>query len=201
MTYFDYLDEMRERYKKWDGGAVSPYHFDPSANCPETPIEKNVWGDIRRDGWPMYYQFPIGKYYADFCDPFHGLVVEADGKQHRNQRGYDQQRDQYFASLGFETLRIDGVDTFDRKDGEETSCVGRNALRDWYDGYGIPPGFSGIRAMPWARFSAWKKSLGVKPNKIAYDTQRNEYDQIMELAKKNGGWVSLKEVGELLQTI
>lgn len=42
-----------------------------------SPIEWNVWQDIRSYGLPLYPQVPCGKYFIDFADPHrYDRVVE-----------------------------------------------------------------------------------------------------------------------------
>lgn len=208
--YFDYLKKMREVYKAWNGNVLSPYHFDPSANCPTTFTENNMWSDIRQNGIPMYYQFPIGPYYADFCDPFYGLVVEIDGKAHEGRESYDKKRATYIESIGFDVLRIPGRLTFDVQ--KETidydsgelrkwkECPAFLLIEEWYSCIGreLPINRQNIRSMPWLRFKKWKESIGVKADKGAFDAQCAVYDRIEHAYKENGGWLSFERIQNLL---
>jgi very-short-patch-repair endonuclease len=70
-------------------------------------IERIMWNEIRCIGLPMYYQYPIGKYFADFCDPVKKIVIEVDGKQHRQNIIYDNERDKFMKNLGYKVYRIE----------------------------------------------------------------------------------------------
>lgn len=77
-----------------------------------SPIENMVYGDIREHRMRFLPEFKIGKYYADFANPVHRVVIEADGKQHEENQQYDAERDQFMSSLGWDVYRIKGKDTF-----------------------------------------------------------------------------------------
>lgn len=165
LEYFNRLKEMRARYKKWDGKPYSPYYFDEGAYFPMTVIERNLWSDIRAYGIPIYYQFPIGKYYVDFVDPFHRLVVETDGKFHKNQVEKDAKRDKYIRSLGFDVLRIEGKDTFDLEVKEDNevifTCEALKKVREWYydRNFYLPCGFGSVPSISEGFFNRWKATI------------------------------------------
>lgn len=184
--YFKFLEEMRIAYQEWDGSPQSPYYFDSGAFCPMTPIERNMWGDIRAHGLPMYYQFPIGPYYADFADPFHGLVVEVDGKIHEELKDRDARRDGYIRSVGFDVLRIPGRETYDKEEEDGSlTCEGYEKVLGWYTDKGFElPVHWGYLQVPWRLFRDWKKSIGVSEDKRAYDRSVRKRFLIKEILSK-----------------
>lgn len=60
------------------------------------------------------YQFErqteIGKYFADFYFPEYNLVLEIDGRHHKEQDQYvhDRARDEYMNRHGYKVLRVSG---------------------------------------------------------------------------------------------
>ena len=72
-----------------------------------TDAERRLWSSLRNEqlGVRFRRQVPIGPYIADFAcfDP--RLVIEVDGGQHDEQRGYDTRRDDWLRSQGFLVLR------------------------------------------------------------------------------------------------
>lgn len=93
------------------GERVSPYWFDWDM----TPIEHNVWCDIRYHGLPFYPQVPVGRFFVDFGDPVLKIAIEADGKQYHNHER-DLARDhELWEEFGWRTYRATGAKTF-RKD-------------------------------------------------------------------------------------
>jgi len=91
-NYFSLLRESRERYKTvFDGTRISPYEITRWEDFwAVSPPERMFWSDIRYLGIPAYPQFPIGRFYADFADPFNGIVFEIDSKYHigRKRTGF-----------------------------------------------------------------------------------------------------------------
>jgi BirA family biotin operon repressor/biotin-[acetyl-CoA-carboxylase] ligase len=73
-----------------------------------TDAERRLWSHLRRKqlGARFRRQAPIGRYIADFAcfDP--KLVIELDGGQHDEHRGYDAQRDAWLRAQGFTVLRF-----------------------------------------------------------------------------------------------
>lgn len=47
------------------GRRINPYWL----NWDFTPIERELWNDIRGKGLPFYPQIPVGPYFLDFGDP------------------------------------------------------------------------------------------------------------------------------------
>jgi very-short-patch-repair endonuclease len=78
-----------------------------------SPIEKNVWEDIRYYGLPFYPQIPCGRYFIDFADPYRQIAIEVDSKEYHQDKQKDLERENYLRKNGFITiLRFRGKDTF-----------------------------------------------------------------------------------------
>ena len=76
-----------------------------------TRPEQILWRALkagRLDGWHFRRQVPIGPYIADFVCFEARLVVELDGASHDHpdRLHRDGERDAWFRSQGFETLRL-----------------------------------------------------------------------------------------------
>jgi len=73
-----------------------------------TDAERRLWSHLRNDqlGVRFRRQAPIGPYIAYFAcfDP--RLVIEVDGGQHDEQRGYDTRRNDWLRSQSFVVLRF-----------------------------------------------------------------------------------------------
>lgn len=76
-----------------------------------TPIERNVWADIRGLGLPFYPQIPALNYFIDFADPYHKIGIEADGKEWHDPEK-DRIRDKKLAMDGWQIYRFTGRDTY-----------------------------------------------------------------------------------------
>lgn len=98
------------------GEQASPYMLSFDFASLFTPIEDNVWCDIRYLGLPLYPQFPIEKYFIDFADPFNRIAIEVDGRQwHINRIDQDHKRDDKLQSKGWSVYRIPGKYTYKTK--------------------------------------------------------------------------------------
>lgn len=77
----------------------------------ESPIERNVWCEIRNLGLPFYPQIPACGYFIDFANPFVKIGIECDGKAwHDKER--DRVRDARLAADGWMIFRIEGHECF-----------------------------------------------------------------------------------------
>jgi very-short-patch-repair endonuclease len=77
--------------------------------CNLTKEERHLWYDFLKD-YPVQFnrQKVIGNYIVDFYCFQAKLIVELDGSQHFEEEAliYDEQRTEYFTSLGMEMLRV-----------------------------------------------------------------------------------------------
>ena len=82
-----------------------------------TKEERRLWYDFLKT-LPITFhrQKVIGNYIADFFCSQANLVIELDGSQHYSSEGAaaDQERDQYFSSLGLSVLRYSNRDVSQR---------------------------------------------------------------------------------------
>ena len=71
--------------------------------------EKALWKQLRGrrlKGFKFRRQVVIEKYIVDFVCLEAGLVIEADGGQHLEQKIYDERRSHFLESKGFKILRF-----------------------------------------------------------------------------------------------
>jgi adenine-specific DNA-methyltransferase len=74
-----------------------------------TDAERLLWSRLRRRqiaGFKFRRQHQVGLYICDFACLDRMLVVELDGSQHAENLEYDQRRDRFLRSAGFEVLRF-----------------------------------------------------------------------------------------------
>ncbi len=104
--------------------AIDPYEVDWTRIF--TPIERALWHDIRAHGMVMYPQFPVGPYFADFCNPVAHVVIECDGKKWHTDAAKDRQRDAFMLEQGFSVYRFPGALCFtDELDSVDADGVDR----------------------------------------------------------------------------
>lgn len=73
-----------------------------------TPIEAEVWGDIRSFGLDFLPQYPIGRFYADFADVEARIVIECDGQAFHQDQVRDALRDDAIRAAGWRVFRLKG---------------------------------------------------------------------------------------------
>lgn len=102
-AYRDILPEWIARYERTGDMRNDPYfmHWD------FTPIEHNVWSDIRTLGLPFYPQVPVLNFFIDFGNPFLKIGIECDGKAWHDS-DLDHARDEKLAAAGWMIFRIEG---------------------------------------------------------------------------------------------
>ena len=74
-----------------------------------TDAERHLWRCLRGRqlaGCRFRRQMPVAGYVADFACLEAKLIVELDGGQHLEQRGYDERRDNSLNAAGFRVLRF-----------------------------------------------------------------------------------------------
>lgn len=74
-----------------------------------TEAERYLWYQLRAHrcmGLKFKRQKPLGRYIVDFVCLEIGLVIELDGSQHAEQTAYDEQRDGWLRTQGFDVLRF-----------------------------------------------------------------------------------------------
>lgn len=90
---------------EWAG---DPYAWSPFISL--TPIEQNIWSDIRDANIVMYPQYPIEKFFVDFANPRAKVVMECDGYAYHLDKQKDKARDIRLQQLGWTVYRITGRD-------------------------------------------------------------------------------------------
>ena len=99
----------------------------PALRREMTESERTLWSRLRGEqmGVKFRRQHPLGGYVADFACLAPKLIVELDGSQHAHQQNYDQRRDTYFRSHGFDVLRFATDAPFVNLDGVLVSILDR----------------------------------------------------------------------------
>ena len=112
--------QIRKVYKKMIpvileyGGRCDPYFFDWDSMF--TPIERNVWNDIRYLGVPLFPQYPVLNYFVDFGAPINKIAIEVDGKKWHKDNKKDLKRQREIEDVGWKIVRIPGKLTFKSSD-------------------------------------------------------------------------------------
>ena len=101
--YAKVLPRWMEEYKRTGRQFHDPYLMDWQFS----PIERDVWCDIRCAGVPFYPQLPALNYFLDFANPFLKIGIECDGKQWHNAER-DAARDARLSAEGWQIYRIPG---------------------------------------------------------------------------------------------
>lgn len=115
--------EIRKNYQNWRPHS-DPYQYGDWIHL-FTPIESNVWHDIRANGLPFYPQFPVGPYFLDFADPVKKVGIEVDGKEYHStvaQLLHDKKREKELNKLGWTIFRLKGRQTFKDRDSFVRQC-------------------------------------------------------------------------------
>lgn len=98
-----------ENIKRW----VSPYTNEIDWLTTFSPIEMQTWQAIRGFGkCPLYPQYPVGKYFTDFGNPFVKIAIECDGKEWHQDKAKDIDRDRNLSNMGWTVFRISGADCY-----------------------------------------------------------------------------------------
>lgn len=117
--------------KMLGGVRMSPYSFHDNGWFGDfTPIEDNVWSDIRYLGLPFFPQYPVLNYYIDFADPVKKIGIEVDGKKWHTDKQADNYRQKRIENEGWTIIRIKGRDTFkclQEKEWENAEYEGRDS--------------------------------------------------------------------------
>jgi hypothetical protein len=70
-----------------------------------TALENALWEAIRPCFFPLFPQYPVGRRFVDFGNPYYCVAVEADSIAHHDREA-DQARDAELAELGWRTYRV-----------------------------------------------------------------------------------------------
>ncbi|MBI5075158.1 MAG: endonuclease domain-containing protein [Nitrospirae bacterium] len=86
----------------------------------QTDAEKILWQKLRnrgQQGLKFRRQVPVGPYVADFLCEGSKLIVEVDGGQHAERKDYDQYRDDFLRTNGYEVVRFWNNEVMGNMDG------------------------------------------------------------------------------------
>lgn len=108
-------EDIRKAYALLDKselGRNDPYIIDLKFS----PIEYDMWWSLRLSYKTKHFrpEFPIGKYFADFADPIHKIVIECDGKQYHTDIEKDKNRQSEIEKLGWVVLRFNPAQILSR---------------------------------------------------------------------------------------
>jgi very-short-patch-repair endonuclease len=85
-----------------------------------TDAERKLWQRLRQRqvlGLKFRSQAPFGKYVVDFACLEKRLIIEIDGKQHKDRIEYDVKRTAWLKSQGFDVLRFWNTDVLQNMEG------------------------------------------------------------------------------------
>ena len=87
-------------------------------NTSPTP-ERLLWQQLRarKLGHKFSRQMPIGPYFADFLCRELNLIIEIDGESHDHRVAYDNRREDYCLTLGYQILRFSNADVMKNLEG------------------------------------------------------------------------------------
>jgi very-short-patch-repair endonuclease len=128
-TYAYLLPEWMAEYERSGEMRQDPYFMEWDF----TPIERNVWDDIRNMGLPFYPQIPVLNYFIDFGCPFLKIGIECDGKAWHDS-DLDRARDARLAAAGWMIFRIEGhecvrtVSAYEEFEEEDRSQVSKHYM-------------------------------------------------------------------------
>lgn len=77
-----------------------------------SPIEINVYNDMKYLGFCMYPQFPVLNYFVDFADPNTMVGIEVDSKAFHTDHEKDKKRHQELEKEGWTIYHITGSQTY-----------------------------------------------------------------------------------------
>jgi len=105
-THEKYILDLAKKYPtKWYYSYVVDY------NTFFSPIEKLAWNCMRVKGSVVLYpQYPVGKYFIDFGNPYFKIALELDGKEFHKDWAKDRERDLALSHLGWTTYRVSGTE-------------------------------------------------------------------------------------------
>lgn len=75
-----------------------------------SPIERDLWHDIRACNAVLYPQFPVAGYFVDFGNPVAKVCIECDGAAFHQDKSKDNARTTRIEEAGWLVYRITGRD-------------------------------------------------------------------------------------------
>lgn len=114
IEHYDYLtplitEKSKENVRRW----VDPYTSSIDWMLLFTPIEMATWNAIRCFGVvPLYPQYPVGRKFIDFGNPYLKIGIECDGKKWHEDVKADIKRDTHLNILGWTLFHVPGWNCF-----------------------------------------------------------------------------------------
>lgn len=87
--------------------ASDAYAWDHDGGIRLSPIEQNLWGDIRTADLVLYPQWPVAGFFVDFGNPVARVAIECDGKAFHDA-ARDAPRQKAIESNGWTVYRFPG---------------------------------------------------------------------------------------------
>ena len=90
-----------------------------------TEEEVILWSVLQNNKWGYKFrrQHSIGRFIADFFCPVKRLILELDGSQHLDNKETDEERTNYFESLGIKVIRFWNGDVNKNIDGVRIKII------------------------------------------------------------------------------
>lgn len=76
-----------------------------------SPAEEMAQQVIRGAGLDMWPQYPVGRYFVDFGDPYKKIALEVDGRNYHDVER-DRKRDSELFELGWTVYRVSGSEAY-----------------------------------------------------------------------------------------
>lgn len=87
--------------------ATDAYAWDHDGGIWLSPIEKNLWSDIRTADLVLYPQWPVAGFFVDFGNPVARVAIECDGKAFHDV-ARDAPRQRAIEAKGWTVYRFNG---------------------------------------------------------------------------------------------
>lgn len=155
--------KIKEAYDKLFYPKCCPYYLWIDFCKYMSPIEYNVWCDIRSNGLKFYPQFPVLKYFIDFADPVKKIWIEVDWKDWHLDKEKDKIRQDKIENEWWRIYRVKWKDTYFNEfnfEDYDRDCYDYDEYRDYESFYDFS-------------YSNWKNWLTI--------WQRNYYELIEKL--------------------
>ncbi len=104
---WDRFAAIRKIYDAVDLSKRNPYPFNIDWSQILTPIEFELWCELRCSQFQARPQFPVGRYFLDFAIPEFKIGLEADGKDWHDKDA-DKLRDEDLWTQGWRIFRLAG---------------------------------------------------------------------------------------------
>jgi len=96
--------QLRINYSYWEPKTCPYSYFDFFDYL--SPIETQMWNELRSQWLPFYMQYPILNYFVDFADPVKKICIEVDWEEWHTDKENDNKRDDEIISEWWSVLRI-----------------------------------------------------------------------------------------------